>query len=65
MSSDIGTPGGKLSTMQPTLAQWLSPYVVTRKNWPKVDMAASATSSSKDEESKPFGARHDEASRTR
>lgn len=38
ISSDTGTPGGKLSTIHPTLGQWLSPYVVTRNNWPKVDM---------------------------
>lgn len=31
-------PGGQPSTIQPTDLQWLSPYVVTRNSFPKVDM---------------------------
>jgi hypothetical protein len=63
VSSEIGIPGGKLSTMQPTLGQWLrelaasaildvqmnvylSPNVVTRRNFPKVDMVDDLSSAS-------------------
>lgn len=42
MSSLVSVrPGGHPSTMQPTLLQWLSPYVVTRNSFPKVDMVVS------------------------
>ena len=34
----VPSTGGHPSTMHPTEAQWLSPYVVTRKTEPKVDM---------------------------
>jgi hypothetical protein len=36
--SERGMPGGTPSTMHPTDRQWDSPYVVTRKALPKVDI---------------------------
>ena len=37
-SSASCKPGGQPSTMQPTLLPWDSPYVVTRKYCPNVDI---------------------------